>query len=198
MAPAAGDITALLQKVNEGCTNSLDELMAAVYKELRAIADRHMRREFGPGLPGLTLQPTALVNETFLKLIKQRQKYDNRGHFFAISTKLMLRVLMDYQRRRNALKRGGRRVIVSIDPDHDAVANASHESCTVDIAALVKALQRLEALDARKSDVVKLRVLFGLTLPEVAHALGVGQATVERDWAFARAWLRKELAEGET
>jgi len=196
MSSGTSDITALLQRVNQGQEGGLNELMTAVYDELRAIADRHLRHKFGSGLPGVTLQPTALVNETFLKLIKQRQKYDNRGHFFAIATKLMLRVLLDYHRARSARKRGGARLVVSIDPDRDVLVTGSREEGSeAEIPALVEALAQLEKLDSRKADVVKLRILYGLTVPEAAHSLGVGTATVERDWAFARAWLRKQLAE---
>ncbi|MCZ6681553.1 MAG: ECF-type sigma factor, partial [Planctomycetota bacterium] len=105
--PPREDVTQLLQRLNAGESSANDGLMDAVYDQLRAMAHSHMNREFGRGQPGATLQPTALVNETYLKLIKQRQQYDSRGQFFAIATKLMIRVLLDYQRQRKAAKRGG-------------------------------------------------------------------------------------------
>jgi len=189
----ANDVTSLLQRVADGSAGALDELTAIVYDDLRAVADRHMRRVFGGRMGGITLQPTALVNETFLKLIKQRQRFDNRGHFFAIATKVMLRVLLDDHRRRAAAKRGGAWVRVAFDPEQDPrLARHSPE-----VPALVEALEKLEKLDSRKAEVVKLRVLWGLTLPEVARALGAARATVARDWKFARAWLAKELTEKE-
>ncbi len=100
--PQGEEVTCLLQRLNDGEEDALDRLMEAVYDELRGMARRHMDRQFGQGQPGVTLQPTSLVNETFMKLIKQRQRYDNRGQFFAIATKLMIRVLVDYARRRKA------------------------------------------------------------------------------------------------
>lgn len=192
---SSSQVTTLLQRVNQGEAGALNDLMTAVYGELRDLARRHLEREFGRGLAGITLQPTALVNETFLQLIKQRQNLDNRGHFFAIATKLMLRVLIDYQRQRGALKRGGGWVRVSLDPDrHDETAQDEHED--LDVSKLAAAMEKLEELDSRKANVVKLRVLFGLSIAEVAESLGVGRATIDRDWAFARAWLANELAEG--
>jgi RNA polymerase sigma factor (TIGR02999 family) len=191
-----GEITRLLRRANQSEAGALDDLMRAVNDELRAVAGRHMRRVFGPGLPGVTLQPTVLVNEAFLKLIKQRQKYDNRGHFFAIATKVLLRVLMDYNRQRAAEKRGGGWVRVPLDPDAHAIkAGRIEESDSAVVPRLLEVLERLEKLDARKADVVKYRVLFGLTIDETAEALEVAHATVERDWEFARAWLGKELAD---
>jgi len=190
-----GDITRLLERANEGEGGALDDLMRVVNDELRGVADRHMRRVFGQGLPGITLQPTALVNEAFLKLIKQRKKYDNRGHFFAIATKVLLRVLMDYHRERAAKKRGGGWVRVPLDPDLQTVMqDGGVEAEAAAIPEVAAALEKLEALDERKANIVRLRVLWGLTIDEAAEALGVSHATVERDWEFARAWLGKELA----
>jgi len=188
------DLTVLLERVARQEEGAMDALAARVYDELHGMAARHMRRAFGHELKGATLQPTALVNETFIRLIKQRQQYDNRGQFFAIATKLMLRVLVDYHRRRAAAKRGGAWVRVPFDAERDgAVPERS-----ADIEDLAEALNELKELDSRKADVVTLRVLWGLTVQEVAAALGVGTTTVERDWRFARAWLAKELSKGES
>ena len=98
------DITRLLKNLQDGSGGAMDELMRSVYDDLRRVAERHMTERFGRGLPGVTLEPSALVNESFLKIIKQRNDYDNRGQFFAIATRVMLRVLVDYQRARSAAK----------------------------------------------------------------------------------------------
>lgn len=184
-------ITVLLRRVSAGQEGALNELAALVYDEMRAMAERHLRRAFGGKLGGVTLEPTALVNETFIRLIRQRQKFDNRGHFFAIATKLMLRVLMDYHRQRAAAKRGHAWVRVPLDPEEGNRAATG----TGDIPALIDALQKLEKLDSRKAEVVKLRVLWGLSVGATAEALEVAPVTVARDWKFAKAWLAKELSE---
>jgi len=185
------NITVLLQYLNEGQDGALNALMTAVNDDLRRLAKRHLERHFGPGLPGATLQPTALVNESFLRLIKQRSKYDNRGHFFAVATRILIRVLLDYERERSAAKRGGHWVQVPLDPERDS-PRSPHESPT-SMVALADCLEALERLDARKAEVVKLRVLWGLTLEEIAKTLKVARVTVARDWAFAKAWLADEL-----
>ncbi len=188
-----GDITRLLHAVDEGHTGAMDELMQAVYADLERVAQRHMGQAFGPGLPGVTLEPAALVNESFMKLIKQRNAYDNRGQFFAIATKVMLRVLVDYQRRRSAAKRGGdrQRITLQLDgqPNRDTAPRAE---MPIEVGCLVTALERLESLDPRKADVVKLRVVWGLEMQEIAESLGVSLATIERDWSFSKAWLARE------
>jgi RNA polymerase sigma-70 factor, ECF subfamily len=194
MAPAsAATVTRLLECVNEGDSAARDQLMAAVYDDLRGIARRCMDKRFG-SRGDLTLQPTALVHESWMKLIRQRQKYDNRGQFFAIATKVIIRVLLDYARERQAAKRGGGQVRVPLDPDWGTPAKSQDDG--PELSSLVGALEKLEALDSRKADVVKLRVLWGLTNDEVAKSLGIGRATVDRDWSFAKAWLKKEMMEG--
>lgn len=188
------DVTVLLERVNEGAAGAQDRLMELVYDQLRGIAQRHMAREFGRQNPGVTLQPTALVNETWLRLIKQRQKYDNSGQFFAIATKVLVRVLMDYHRSRKAAKRGGSFIRIPLDAERHAPA----EEEDTELPDLISALDKLEKLDSRKAEVVKLRVLWGLSIPEIAESLGVGKATVDRDWSFAKAWLRKEITESQS
>ena len=188
-----GHITQLLRAVDEGADGAMDKLMEAVYADLERVAQRHMGQVFGRGLPGVTLEPAALVNESFMKLIKQRNAYDNRGQFFAIATKVMLRVLVDYQRRRSAAKRGGDRQRITLQLDgHPHAEGGLPTGEPIEVGCLVTALERLEALDARKADVVKLRVVWGLEMREIAESLSVSLATVERDWAFSKAWLARE------
>lgn len=196
MTEPADNITQLLHAVDEGRAGAMDDLMAAVYDDLQAVAEKHMRERFGRGLPGVTLEPAALVNESFLRLIKQRTKYDNRGHFFAIATKVMLRVLVDYQRRRIAAKRGGgvHRVTLALDVPADAPSPSPGTQTLIGVDSLVESLEKLEELDERKADVVKLRVVWGLQMKEIAESLGISLATVERDWAFSKAWLAREAA----
>jgi RNA polymerase sigma-70 factor (ECF subfamily) len=186
-------ITQLLHRVNDGATGAMDDLMAAVYEDLCRVAERHMVQEFGRGLPGITMEPSALVNESFLRIIKQRNTYDNRGQFFAIATKVMLRVLVDYQRRRGAAKRGGdhRRISLTLEK-HAGPGARSAPDTLIAVDKLVEALDALERQDERKADVVKMKVVWGLTMPQIAESLGISLATVERDWAFSKAWLARE------
>ena len=190
------DITRMLQDIDSGKDGALDELMQAVYADLQRVAEKHLRQHFGSKMAGITLEPAALVNESFMRLIRQRKAYDNRGQFFAIATKTMLRVLGDYERRRTALKRGGgrRRVTLSLvdsNSDQDDNSNPGEENL-IGVNVLTEALERLEVLDERKADVVKMRVVWGLEMKEIAESLGVSLSTVERDWSFARAWLARE------
>ena len=191
----ADDITRLLEHVEAGRNGAMDDLMSAVYADLHGVAQRHMDQQFGRGLPGITMEPAALVNESFLRLLQQRNSYQNRGQFFAIATKVMLRVLTDYQRKRRAAKRGGGCQRVTLSLEGAANPSASPASpATIGVETLVEALERLEALDRRKAEVVRLRVVGGLEMREIAEAVGVSLATVERDWAFAKAWLGREAS----
>ncbi len=192
MMDTSTDITRLLHEMDEGRDGAMDELMAAVYDDLERVAARHMNERFGHRLAGVTLEPAALVNESFLKLIKQRNRFDNRGQFFAIATKVMLRVLVDYQRKRAAAKRGGDCKKVTLSLDRHGQSDAPVDDGAIDVDVLVGALKELERLDARKADVVRLRVVWGLEMKEIATALEISIATVERDWAFAKAWLARE------
>jgi RNA polymerase sigma factor (TIGR02999 family) len=192
------DLTLLLDGVNGGRPGAVDELAEAVHEHLRSMARRHLAKDFGPRMAGVTIQPTVLANDTLMKLIRQRQKYDNGGHLFAIASRLMMRVLLDYHRERKAAKRGGSAIHVPLgvgdDPGLvDPSAGPPGASEAVDVEAINVVLDKLATLDPRKADVVRYRILWGLTNPEIAKATGVGLATVERDWAFAKAWLSKEL-----
>ena len=192
-ADGEADLTQLLDGVNAGRPGAVDHLSEAIHDHLRAMARRHLVRDFGPRMPGITIQPTMLANDTLMKLIRQRQQFDNAGHFFAIASRLMMRVLLDYHRERKAAKRGGSAVHVPIGTDGGDLA-APGAGGDVDVEAVNDVLEKLSRLDPRKGDVVRYRILWGLTQREIADALGVGLATVERDWAFAKAWLAKELS----
>jgi RNA polymerase sigma factor (TIGR02999 family) len=189
-----GDITQLLREAEVGREGALDELMHRVYPDLERIALSHLSRQFGERARAVTLEPAALVNESFLRLIRQRTSYDNRGHFFAIATRLMLRVLLDYQRHRLAARRGGGRKRIQLSLDGQ-IGPGNGPDTGIEIESLVKALERLEALDSRQAEVVKMRVIWGLEINEIADALGMSPSTVKRDWRFARAWLRDEAAQ---
>lgn len=193
-AAVASELEQLLVQVTAGNAAAYDKLAAAVQGRLRQMAERRLNRAFGPNHPGVTIQPTALADDTFMKLIKYRQRYDSAGHFFAIASQEMRRVLLDYCRQRKAQKRGGGALRVSLDPE----AHPAPQSPDVDFEALDEVLERLSRHEnGRQANVVRYRVYWGLTIAETAKALGVSHATVERDWAFAKAWLAAELAEGE-
>jgi len=189
MEDRAGEITRLLEEAHEGRESALNEVMDLVYQELQRIAAGQMQRRYGQRAANLTMEPTALVNEAFLRLIKQRKRYDSRGQFFAIATKTMLRVLMDYDRQRRSAKRGGEQVRVSLS----GVAGQIQQGEAASIGDFVHAVERLEGLDRRTADVFKLRVLWGLTVPEIAEATELSVRTVEREWRFGRRWLAAEL-----
>ncbi|MCI0364164.1 MAG: ECF-type sigma factor [Phycisphaerales bacterium] len=193
---ALADITLLLQQAGEGRSGALDELMRVVYAQLERMAQAHLRRQFGDRAGAVTLEPAALVNETYMKLIMQRNRYDNRGQFFAIATTVMMRVLIDYRRRRDALKRGGSdtRVILQFD-DRLVTERGETERNQIEVEALSVALAQLDSLDPRKGDVVKMRVVWGLNNNQIAEALGVSVPTVERDWRFAKAWLAEQISQ---
>ncbi len=190
-----GDITILLRQVEVGRAGALDDLMELVYRDLEGIALSHLSRRFGQRANVVTMEPAALVNETFLRLIKQRKAYDNRGQFFAVATKVMLRVLVDYQRQRLAVRRGGGRKRITLFLDgRPSPARGPGTATQIEIEGLVKALERLEALDPRQAEVVKMRVVWGLDIQEIAEALSLSRSTVKRDWRFAKAWLMDETS----
>lgn len=188
---AAADITRLLKDAETGSDAAQDALMRAVYADLERMAGKHLRQHFGAGAAAVTLEPAALVNESFMKLIRQRNTYDNRGQFFAIATRLMLRVLIDYRRRRDAAKRGRSRIMLPLD-ERKLEAHAGPASA-IEVEELAAALEKLEALDARKADVVKMRIVWGLDTIAISQSLDISPSTVERDWRFAQAWLANEV-----
>ena len=177
-------ITQLLVDWRDGDQEARNELIGLVYEELRRVAHSHLRRE----RPGHTLQTTALVNEAYLVLVDQRRvHWQNRAHFFGVAAQLMRRILVEHARRRAALKRGGRAVCISLDPDF---APASERDIAV--LALDDALKGLEQLDPQQSQIVELRFFGGLTVEETAHVIGVSPRTVKREWRSAKAWLQRE------
>jgi len=180
-----GDVTALLEAWTAGDTAARDELMPLVYQELRRRAAGYLRHE----RRNHTLQPTALVNEVYLRLVDQRRAvWQNRAQFFGVASQMMRRILVDRARARRMAKRSGQWARVTLDE----AAKAS-PPVDVDVLDLDAALIRLAAVDPRKSRIAELRFFGGLSLEEAAEVIGISRATVERDWQAARAWLFKEL-----
>ena len=183
----AHDVTGLLLSWREGDAAALERLIPLVYDDLRRVARAQLRRE----RPGESLQATALVHEVYLRLVDaQRMTLSSRTHFFAVSARLMRQVLTDHARRKLADKRGGGVTLISLDE----MSVAATQTSVVDVLALDEALEALSALDARQCRVVELRFFAGLNIPEVAEALEVSTATVEREWAMAKAWLYRRLS----
>ena len=178
--------TELLIAWGRGETHAFEQLVPLVHEELRRVARKYMVR----ARPGHTLQATALVNEAYMRLIDLKQmRWQNRAHFFAMSARVMRRILVDFARARRNDKRGGRLPKVSLD---EALL-VSKESSR-DLIALDDALQALTAVHPRKSEVVELRFFGGLSLEETAESLHISVDTVKRDWRFAKLWLMKELS----
>jgi RNA polymerase sigma-70 factor (ECF subfamily) len=179
------DITQLLRRVSATGGEGLDELLDVVYAELRRQAARYLRRE----RKNHTLQPTALVNEAFMKLVDQRNvQWQNRAHFFGVAAQAMRRIVIDHARARQRVKRGGVQQAVTLDE-----AMIAAESRSIDVLALDEALNRLAALDERQAKIVELRYFAGLSVEETADVTGLSPATIKREWAMARAWLHAEL-----
>ena len=190
---SAAALTELLRAWGAAEPGAFDALLPIVYDELRRQARRALQHEAA----GHTLQPTALVHEAYLRLVNQHSAaWESRSQFFAVAAQVMRRVLVDHARTRRAAKRGGgaRRVTLG---DADAVAQTTRSvaSSEIDVLALDDALQRLAAIDPQKARLVEVRYFGGLSIPEAAVVLGVSPATVGREWASARLWLRRELGD---
>jgi len=180
------DVTGLLLAWRQGDAAALDRLVPLVYDELRRVARRQLRVE----PPGHALQATALVHEVYLRLVDvDRMTLTSRTHFFGVAATLMRQILVDYARRQRADKRGGGATMLSLDE----VSTAAQPS-SVDVLALDQALGALSEIDDRQCRVVELRFFAGLNIDETAEALGVSPATVEREWALAKAWLYRQLS----
>ncbi len=180
------DVSQLLEAWGAGDKTALERLMPLVYRELRYLARRQMRRERS----NHSLQATELVNEAYLRLVQQRAaQWQHRAQFFAVAASIMRRILVDHARRSHYQKRGGGAVRMSLD-EVDLVSAAPAEQ----IVALDGALEALEAVDQRKSQVVELRYFAGLSIEEIAHVLSVSPVTVKRDWALAKTWLYRHMS----
>ncbi len=186
MTQPAADVTRLLHAWREGDSDALERLTPMVYQELRRLARHHMRGERA----GHMLQTTALVHEAYIRLVDLELGFKDRVHFFAVSARLMRRVLVDLARERQAAKRGGAAVVVPLE--EELVGGKTPGG---DILVLDQALEQLAAFDARKARVVELRIFGGLTIDETVAVLEVSHATVERDLRMAKAWLARQLSE---
>lgn len=183
--PSPKGITGLLVAWGDGDQSALEQLAPLVQSELHRLAHHYMRRE----RPGHTLQTSALVNEAYIRLIDWKNvRWQNRAHFFAVSAQLMRRILVDFARDRQNLKRGGDVLKVSL-----TAAAIFPTERGADLVALDEALKMLAEVDQRKSQVVELRFFGGLSVKEVAEVLNVSEDTVMRDWRLAKVWLLREL-----
>lgn len=187
--PASTDesaITELLEDLANGRDGAFEDLLPKVLSALRGIAHRQLEGERG----GHTLNTTALVHEAYLKLVADEKKtWNNRAHFFAVAARAMRQVLISYARARNAAKRGGGAVHITLDEHRTPLGDTEVD----ELVAINEALEQLEQLNPRHVRVVECRFFAGLTVDETAEALGLGRATVIRDWRTARAWLRHTL-----
>ena len=183
---AQEQVTQLLSAWRGGDSAALDKLIPLVQPELQRLAHRYMSKE----RPGHTLQTTVLIHDAYLQFADKAQPdWQNRAHFFAVAAQLMRRIMVDHARQRQALKRGGGALRVTLDESAHAV-----ESRAVELLALDEALEKLMAFDKRKADVVEMRYFGGLTMEEIADVLKVHVNTVTREWSAARAWLFATLS----
>jgi RNA polymerase sigma-70 factor (ECF subfamily) len=191
MRESPGDVTVLLARMSSGQRDALEQLLPLVYHELRRLAARYMQDE----RPGHTLQPTALVHEAYLRLTNQdRANWQNRAQFMGVAGQLMRRILVDHARKRCAAKRGGSLLTL----DESASKQLADVSRPEEILAVHLTLERLERLDPQQGKLVELRYFAGLSAEETAEAMGLSLRTVEREWTTAKAWLRSQLAEGQS
>ncbi len=180
------EVTRILDAIGQGDAGAAAQLLPLVYDELRRLAAQRMARE----KPGQTLQPTALVHEAYLRLVGhgEERHWDNRGHFFVAAAEAMRRILVENARRKRSLKRGGDRQRLDLNLEQPAEGERS-----APLLALDEALDRLEARDADKAQLVKLRYFAGMTVEQAAETLGISVTTANRWWSYARAWLHEEI-----
>jgi RNA polymerase sigma factor (TIGR02999 family) len=180
------DVTRILSAIEQGDPQAAEQLLPLVYDELRKLAAQKLARE----KPGQTLQATALVHEAYIRLVdvKDTQHWNGRGHFFAAAAEAMRRILVDQSRRKLSLRRGGD---LQRHPIDDQEIEAPQPS--LDLLAVHEALERFQNVDEVAAQIVNLRYFAGLTIPQVAEALGISTSTADRSWAYARAWLHAAL-----
>ncbi len=184
------EVTQLLAAVRVGQREAVDKLLVAVYEELHALAEQSMRDE----RPDHTLQPTALVHEAYLRLVEQRSvDWQDRAHFFAVAANALRRVLVDHARAHKRQKRGGGKPTIPLSDVTPLVPLPD-----LDLMALDEALKKLAEDEPREARIVEMRFFAGLTLEEIAVVLGVNEKTVRRHWNYAKAWLYREVAKGDT
>ncbi len=185
--PPMNEVTRVLSAIEGGDPRAAEQLLPLVYEELRRLAAQKLAQE----KPGQTLEATALVHEAYLRLVggEQTRGWDGRGHFFAAAAEAMRRILIDHARHKQTRKAGGGHRRLDLD-DIEPALEALEEENGDRLLALDQALRQLEAEDPRKAELVKLRFFAGLTAEQTAAALGVSISTAEKDWAYARSWLR--------
>jgi RNA polymerase sigma factor (TIGR02999 family) len=183
------DVTRILSAIEKGDQRASEELLPLVYDELRRLAADKIARES----PGQTLQATALVHEAYLRLVnvEQLQGWDSRGHFFAAAAEAMRRILVEQARRKHSQKRGGGACRVEFDEAE--FRPAAEDAPATDLLALDDALQQFEAVEPIRARVVKLRCFAGLSVPDIAKAMDISEATVRRHWVYARSWLYRKI-----
>ena len=185
MEPAPTDVTLLLKQLSAVDHDAVDQLVPVLYNELRRLAAYYLRQERS----NHTLQATALVHEAYLRLVDQRAvEWKNRSHFFGVAAQVMRRILLDYARSHQAVKRGGPSPKISLD---DAMVYG--EDQTGQLVALDELLTRLSSMDPQQGRIVELRFFGGMSVEETAELLGISPRTVKRDWAMAKSWLSREL-----
>jgi len=185
------EITAMLRAWGEGDREALNALVPQVYDELHRQAHRYLRGE----RVDHTLQTSALINEAYLRLAGQRDvEWQNRTHFFGIAASIMRRILVDYARTQQRVKRGGNEPNLPLDMALSIVAEMTNEQTRIDLILLNDALDKLAEIDERQARIVELRYFSGLTVEETAEVLEISEMTVKRDWNVAKAWLRREIA----
>jgi RNA polymerase sigma factor (TIGR02999 family) len=185
------EVTRILAAIERGDVRAVDELFPLVYQELRQLAAVRLSKE----LPGQTLQATALVHEAYLRLVgSENQNWTSRSHFFAAAAEAMRRILIDNARRKKSLKHGGGHQRIDLN---EAVVASDDKTSSDDLIALDEALKKLSEKDKISADLIKLRFFAGLTMEQAANILGIPRRTADRNWAYARAWLYKEISKGD-
>ena len=181
------DVTRILSAIDQGDPHAAEKLLPLVYNELRKLAAAKLAQE----KPGQTLQATALVHEVYVRLVDVdwAERFNSRGHFFAAAAEAMRRILIEQARHKKSAKAGGQMQKVDLQEAHWAISGPND-----DLLALDEALEKLARRDRRKAELVKLRYFAGLTIRQAAEALGIAESTADADWAYAKSWLRLELA----